>query len=494
MMGGVGLPMMQVNMGTGRLVAAMEHLDRIVGAFADDMGRSVAQIRSEINAEREMAMLEVAQTQSAVEAARQQLASDRSAFHLQVKQQQAHLESAWAELRQAQEALQADANRLHTRAAETDISTEVARQLAVHQQSLANLALVQQTGALAGLGATPTPGGAGVVGGAVGERGTSVDRTANSNAIARVGAGAEDATPGLGAKEIFAVGGLQKANTPLDSAEVWKRTVRTWEPIPSMQLNRGYLGVALSCGKVYAVGGSDGSTTLDSVEEYDPSLNLWYEVANLDTPRIWCGCATVETTVFAAGGYDGREYLGSVESLQCLGGSASEGGTRASWQPVASMITNRSTFGMCTLKEKIYAVGGFQAPSYLNKVEGYDPRANHWYTCEPLEQGPRRDLGLAALEELGCIFAIGGYDGQQCLTRVETYDPREDKWRQAAPLPEPRQLLAACAAHGWVYALGGFDGRKTCDSVFAYDVRIDKWLTHQTMGNVRLGLGAVAFL
>ena len=76
MMGGVGLPMMQVNMGTGRLVAAMEHLDRIVGAFADDMGRSVAQIRSEINAEREMAMLEVAQTQSAVEAARQQLASD----------------------------------------------------------------------------------------------------------------------------------------------------------------------------------------------------------------------------------------------------------------------------------------------------------------------------------------------------------------------------------------------------------------------------------
>ena len=68
MMGGVGLPMMQVNMGTGRLVAAMEHLDRIVGAFADDMGRSVAQIRSEINAEREMAMLEVAQTQSAVDA------------------------------------------------------------------------------------------------------------------------------------------------------------------------------------------------------------------------------------------------------------------------------------------------------------------------------------------------------------------------------------------------------------------------------------------
>ena len=57
MMGGVGLPMMQVNMGTGRLVAAMEHLDRIVGAFADDMGRAVAQIRSEINAEREMAML-----------------------------------------------------------------------------------------------------------------------------------------------------------------------------------------------------------------------------------------------------------------------------------------------------------------------------------------------------------------------------------------------------------------------------------------------------
>ena len=215
-------------------------------------------------------------------------------------------------------------------------------------------------------------------------------------------------------------------------------------------------------------------------------------MANLDTPRIWCGAATIDTTVFVAGGYDGREYLGSVESLEALAGGGAEGASRASWQPAAAMITNRSTFGMCALKEKIYAVGGFQAPRYLNSVEGYDPRANHWYTCATLDQGPRRDLGLAALDDIGCLFAIGGYDGQTCLTRVETYDPREDKWRAAAPLPEARQLLSACAAHGWVYAMGGFDGRKTCGDVFAYDVRIDKWMPHQPMTTVRLGLGAVA--
>ena len=52
--------------GGSRLVSAMEHVDRVVAAFREDVGRAVAQVRAEVAAERDGALSLVAQAQEQV--------------------------------------------------------------------------------------------------------------------------------------------------------------------------------------------------------------------------------------------------------------------------------------------------------------------------------------------------------------------------------------------------------------------------------------------
>jgi kelch-like protein 8 len=59
-------------------------------------------------------------------------------------------------------------------------------------------------------------------------------------------------------------------NAPLDSVERYNPDTRTWTPVVNMLCPRGGVGVAALGGRLYAVGGHDGTNYLSSVEEYDP--------------------------------------------------------------------------------------------------------------------------------------------------------------------------------------------------------------------------------
>ena len=49
--------------------------------------------------------------------------------------------------------------------------------------------------------------------------------------------------------------------------------------------------VAVLEGKLYAVGGEDGSSKLSSVERYDPATNKWEAVAPMGSRRKYLGVA-----------------------------------------------------------------------------------------------------------------------------------------------------------------------------------------------------------
>ena len=63
-------------------------------------------------------------------------------------------------------------------------------------------------------------------------------------------------------------------NSPLDSVERYNPNTRVWCPVTSTLCPRGGVGVAALGGRLYAVGGHDGTNYLSSVEEYDPSLDM----------------------------------------------------------------------------------------------------------------------------------------------------------------------------------------------------------------------------
>lgn len=59
-------------------------------------------------------------------------------------------------------------------------------------------------------------------------------------------------------------------NSPLDSVECFNPVESVWTMITKMSCPRGGVGVTALGGKIYAVGGHDGSNYLASVEAYDP--------------------------------------------------------------------------------------------------------------------------------------------------------------------------------------------------------------------------------
>lgn len=48
------------------------------------------------------------------------------------------------------------------------------------------------------------------------------------------------------------------------------------------------------------------------------------------------------------------------------------------WTMVAPMSVARETVGVCTLGDRLMAVGGYDGHQYLTLVEAYDPYLNEW--------------------------------------------------------------------------------------------------------------------
>ena len=68
-------------------------------------------------------------------------------------------------------------------------------------------------------------------------------------------------------------------------------------------------------GKLYAVGGSDGSSSLASVEAYDPATGSWAFCPSLNVPRANVSVAVIRKRLYAVGGFSGKAFLDTMEYL-----------------------------------------------------------------------------------------------------------------------------------------------------------------------------------
>merc|ERR1719235_340558 len=74
---------------------------------------------------------------------------------------------------------------------------------------------------------------------------------------------------------LYAIGGTP-SDRKVTSAEVLNLTkVSAWEPLPPMESPRNNLAAAEFEGKLFAVGGYDGSQSLDTLVIFDPSMGTW---------------------------------------------------------------------------------------------------------------------------------------------------------------------------------------------------------------------------
>ncbi|KAM4662808.1 kelch-like protein 28 isoform 1-T1 [Discoglossus pictus] len=235
-----------------------------------------------------------------------------------------------------------------------------------------------------------------------------------------------------------------------------------------------------------AVGGKSGLfACLDSMEMYFPQDDSWIGLAPLNSARFEFGLCTLDQKVYVVGGIvthvrqtvNYRKFENSVES----------------WDPVTNTWTSekrmhecRSTLGAVALAGELYALGGYNGDSCLQSVEKYIPKAKEWQPVAPLNK-TRSCFNGAVLD--GMIYAIGGY-GPSHMNSVERYDPSRDSWEMVASMSDKRIHFGVGVMLGFIFVVGGHNGECHLATIERYDPYQNQWTLCAPMRDPRTGVGA----
>ncbi|TBR20836.1 hypothetical protein EPO15_11930, partial [bacterium] len=216
----------------------------------------------------------------------------------------------------------------------------------------------------------------------------------------------------LGGK-LYAVGGSHASIEGLNLNEAYDPASDAWSARASMSTGRQGPAVVAVGGAVYAFGGCPSgcgaSAGLNTVERYDPAADAWTPRASMTTAREGASAGVVGGRVYVVGGHNGSA-LTANEEYDPLGDS---------WATKAVMPAPRSFHATAALGGKVYALGGFVAAA-TNVNTSYDPATDVWTSRAPL---PTTRTLPAAAASGGRIYVIGGWSGAAFLNANEEYDP-----------------------------------------------------------------------
>jgi N-acetylneuraminic acid mutarotase len=252
--------------------------------------------------------------------------------------------------------------------------------------------------------------------------------------------------------------------------------------------SRQEMGVAALDGKVYVVGGIDGSRqAIGTVEVYDPSTDRWTQRASLPDPMHHVNLAAVNGKLYVVGALSGASFDAIGDTLVYDPGADA-------WSPQSSMPsgTERGASGVAVLDDgRIVVAGGLREGNSVTDASTFDPRSNSWSPLQPLAVA--RDH-LAAANVGGRVYAATGRDNGALRASVEVLDVANGSWSRGADIPTARGGVAAAALSGRLVVLGGEGNSDDPAGIFheveSYDPSTDRWRTDSPMQTARHGIGA----
>ncbi|MDG6222931.1 MAG: kelch repeat-containing protein [Candidatus Bathyarchaeota archaeon] len=211
----------------------------------------------------------------------------------------------------------------------------------------------------------------------------------------------------------------------------------SWLSKASMNETRAYLGAEVVNGKIYAIGGDQGSLignamnsvgmtqqTTNATEEYNPSLDKWTIKSPMPTARARFGTAVYQNKIYCIGGYtatfDGGTNYFDLEANEVYNP------INDTWESKTPLPTPRHSPTTNMVNGKIYVIGGYSITTHsiLNVAEVYDPTSNTWETISP----PPLEVGSSASAVIdNKIYALG-QNSSAWETFIQVYDPLTDKW------------------------------------------------------------------
>eukprot|EP00913_Durusdinium_trenchii_P007883 g7397.t1 len=203
---------------------------------------------------------------------------------------------------------------------------------------------------------------------------------------------------------------------------------------------------------------------LCDVEIYDCLRDTWEAGSAMRFARRNCGCCELEGRIYAIGGFDGTRIIDSVEAYDSRLKNLGDKGTFAHPLP-----TGRSSPMATVNGGKLWVLGGTSG-TRLRTVDVFDPRANRWESLKT-EMVDARSAGQAA----NCVhhvFAMGGTDNDHRIHfSAECLDPDDH---------EARMDFAAAVISDSIMVTGGQNGSVLSSSEF-YRPELDEWQAGPSM-------------
>lgn len=274
---------------------------------------------------------------------------------------------------------------------------------------------------------------------------------------------------------VFACGG-HDGYEHLRAMEVLDVGSQCWRPCRAMGTERTYFGAATLRNRLHVFGGQNlDYKALCEMEVYDCLRDQWESGASLRIPRRNCASAELEGRIYSIGGFDGSRIISTVEAYDCR---------LKSWMQIEPLPTPRSSASACAQGGKVWVLGGTTG-SRLRTVDVFDPRAGRWESSK-IEMTDVRSAGQAATC-VNHVFALGGTDADQNIHfSVECQDFEEGVFSARAPMQESRMDFAAAVIEDSIMVGGGQNGSVLSSTEF-YRPELDEWQAGPSMMIPRYG-------
>jgi N-acetylneuraminic acid mutarotase len=198
-------------------------------------------------------------------------------------------------------------------------------------------------------------------------------------------------------------------------------------------------------GKIYVIGGFDGTAGLSSVEEYDPITDTWTFKAPMNDALSQHEIAVVDTKIYVIGG--------TINFPNPVSATLEYNPQTNTWQTKADMPTARRNLTAAVINNKIYVIGGLNAANQeIPTVEMFDPRTNTW--------APKANMNIAKTNATASvvhdkIYILGGFKQNGPLSNIEEYDPSSDIWNLLPYTIVARNLHTTAVVNEKIYIIGG---------------------------------------
>ncbi|GAA2895496.1 hypothetical protein Acy02nite_25390 [Actinoplanes cyaneus] len=219
-------------------------------------------------------------------------------------------------------------------------------------------------------------------------------------------------------------------------------------------------------GKVYSIGGTDGSTASKASFVYDPAVQGWAPIADLPEARSAMTVGVVDGRIIATGGWGPSGPAAETWSY--------DPGANT-WTRKADNPAPRSAAGQAVVGGKLYAVGGCTTASCLpmsNTVVSYDPAADSWATPANYP----KSLAFASCGGIdGTVYCSGGNDGTASQKAGYALDVAAGTWTAIADAPADHWAASYAVANGKLLVVGGSQGGAITNAGFAFDPAAGTW-------------------